>query len=414
MLAPPTLRSGALSGAAGRIVRALAPHTEADPAAILVTLLAWFGAIVGRGPHGLIANSEHPARVWPLIIGKTSGGAKGTSLQVVRAVMDAAAPEFAARVVSGLTSGEGLIEAVRDGSGGIDPDAPGFDEGVLDKRLLVVESEFAAVLARGRREGSTLLPVLRDAWDGGPLQTMSRKANALRATDHHIVIVGHISPGELLTSVRSTDLAGGTVNRFLFANSQRAQLLPDGGNIPADVLRETAADVARALAHASTVHRVDLDDDAATLWRALVPALEVERDDGPAAAATARPRPQVRRLALAYALIDGAPHVRCEHLTAAADLWDYSEQTARWLFTTATRDAESSSQIKLLDFLAAAGDQGATRTAIREQLFQRHKSARAITDLLTPLIRSGRITESVRAGPGRPATVYTLTSPKGT
>ncbi len=410
VIPPPQLPAAALSGVAGRVVALLAPHTEADPAALLATLLAWFGAVLGRAPHGMIANSEHPARVWPLIVGKTSGGAKGTSLQVIRSVMDAAAPMFAARVTSGLTSGEGLIEAVRDGSGGTDPDAPGFDEGVLDKRLLVIESEFATVLARGRREGSTLLPVLRDAWDGSPLQTMSRKANALHATGHHIVVVGHISPGELVSSVRSADLAGGTLNRFLFVHSRRAQLLPEGGNIPAEVLTGAAAAVARALAHAAAVHRVDLDAEALALWRALYPALVIEQDDGPVSSATARAAPQVRRLALAYALFDGATAVRYDHLAAAAELWGYSERTARWLFTSAAHDAETSARTQLLDFIAAAGPDGATRTAIRETLFQRHKSARAITDLLAPLIRSGQVTERARPGPGRSATVYTLTN----
>lgn len=413
VLAPPVLSDGALQGRAGRIVRALAPHTEAAPAALLATLLAWFGAVIGRGPHVELANNQHPVRLWPLVVGKTSGGAKGTSFQVIRAVMDRACPTFGNNVSSGLTSGEGLIESVRDQVGD-DPDAPDFDEGVTDKRALIVESEFASVLARGRREGNTLTQVLREAWDGGPLQTKTRKSNALKATDHHIVVIGHITPGEMLRTLRSEDLSGGTLNRFLTVHSHRAQLLPAGGNIPADVLDELAAEVALAVTEAWSRRAVALDDEAAAYWSNLVPILETEQDDDRAAEATARPRPQVRRLALAYALLDGAPVVGFDHLAAASELWEYCAQTARWLFANEDQDAESAARARLLDYLADAGPDGATRTEIREELFARHKSAAAITALLAPLVRSGRVTESKRPTNGRAATVYTLaTTPKG-
>jgi len=41
--------AGAYHGLPGEIVEMLAPHTEADPAAILSQLLVAFGAAVGRG-----------------------------------------------------------------------------------------------------------------------------------------------------------------------------------------------------------------------------------------------------------------------------------------------------------------------------------------------------------------------------
>src|SRR5271165_3186889 len=52
----PTLNDAALHGTAGKIVNLAAPHTEADPAAILVQLLAVFGAAVGPEPHFVAGN----------------------------------------------------------------------------------------------------------------------------------------------------------------------------------------------------------------------------------------------------------------------------------------------------------------------------------------------------------------------
>ena len=50
---PPPALDGhpALHGIAGFLVRTLAPHTEADPAAVLLQFLAAFGNLVGPGPH---------------------------------------------------------------------------------------------------------------------------------------------------------------------------------------------------------------------------------------------------------------------------------------------------------------------------------------------------------------------------
>jgi len=49
----PTLHEDALYGLAGEVVSTLDPHTEADPAAVLVSFLVAFGAAVNSGPHAI-------------------------------------------------------------------------------------------------------------------------------------------------------------------------------------------------------------------------------------------------------------------------------------------------------------------------------------------------------------------------
>ena len=106
-------------------------------------------------------------------------------------------------LASGLSSGEGLIAQVRDA---VDRrrrrDAP------ADKRRLVLEQEFAQVLKVLSREGNTLSPIVRQAWDGDALQTMVRN-NPLRASSAHIGVVGHITKDELLRYLTATELANG-------------------------------------------------------------------------------------------------------------------------------------------------------------------------------------------------------------
>jgi len=54
------------------------------------------------------------------------------------------------------------------------------DAGESDKRLLVVEPEFARALKAASRRESTLSPVLREAWDSGSLSTLTKSRTRQR------------------------------------------------------------------------------------------------------------------------------------------------------------------------------------------------------------------------------------------
>ena len=63
----------------GQVVDRVAPDTEADPIAILVSLIAAAGVHLGPGPHVQIGDDRHPLLVWPLVIGRSAAGRKGAS-----------------------------------------------------------------------------------------------------------------------------------------------------------------------------------------------------------------------------------------------------------------------------------------------------------------------------------------------
>src|SRR5262249_17495491 len=156
-------------GLAGDIVRTVERHTEADRVAILAHVLAFFGNAAGPTPHIRVGADVHRANLFIVIVGRTSRGRKGTSEGQARRIFTEADEEWTKnRVVHGLSSGEGLIDAVRD------PD-PNDDAPPPDRRLMVVESEFAATLRVMRRDGNTLSAILRQAWDSGDLRVITRK-----------------------------------------------------------------------------------------------------------------------------------------------------------------------------------------------------------------------------------------------
>ena len=61
---------------------------------------------------------------------------------------------------------------------------------------MVVESEFASILKQTQRTGNTLSVILRNAWDGATLRSLT-KNSPLKATAPHVSVVGHCTIEEL-------------------------------------------------------------------------------------------------------------------------------------------------------------------------------------------------------------------------
>lgn len=105
-------RSKALYGLAGDIVRAIEPHSEADPTALLVQLLVAFGNVAGRNAYFVAEADRHYTNLFTVIVGDSSRGRKGSSLGYVRRLIEEADENWAGSITGGLTSGEGLVHHV--------------------------------------------------------------------------------------------------------------------------------------------------------------------------------------------------------------------------------------------------------------------------------------------------------------
>jgi hypothetical protein len=149
--------------------------------AILLQYLAAAGNIIGRGPHYRVEGDRHGPNIFGVLVGETAKGRKGTSWGRVRQIMEIADPPWAQdRVHSGLSTGEGVIWAVRDSIMARERVGRGknrqtvayeADPGVADKRIYLIEPEFAGALTVMGRHGNILSRVIRDAWDRGNLAT---------------------------------------------------------------------------------------------------------------------------------------------------------------------------------------------------------------------------------------------------
>lgn len=411
----PKLAEAAYHGVAGEVVRKIEPHTEADPAAILVQLHAAAGSQMGRGVWFPVEADRHHANLFVAVVGDTSKGRKGTSEGQVRRIADMVDPGWKERIESGLSSGEGLINAVRDPVTRVrrrqGASEETTDPGVVDKRLMVFEPELAVVLARQQKEGNSLSHTIRGAWDGIRLSTLVKNA-PVTCAEPHISIIGHITRDELIRELDDTSVANGWANRFLWVVAARSKELPEGGAIHTVDFGQQIQQLRRALAFAKQAGPIQRDDAARTLWAERYSVLSAGQP-GLLGALLGRAEAQVCRLALIYAVLDCSRAIRLEHLQAALAVWDYAEASARYVFGDALGDPVADTILRELRIAPA----GLSRTDIRN-LFSRNKKEQQIARALSTLLQAGLAIRSVertgRAGHPREVWFATTNTPKTT
>lgn len=404
----PELDPLAVRGVLGELVRAIEPHSEADPAALLIQALAAFGNVLNRAPHFRAEADSHHMNLFAALVGETSKGRKGTSWGHIRRVFALIDPDWTgARVLAGLSSGEGLIWAVRDEIAKDEPvrekgrptgeyQRVVVDRGIDDKRLLVLESEFASTLRVMSRDGNTLSPVIRQAWDSGDLRTMTKNSPA-QATGAHISIVAHITKDELCRLIEANEFSNGFCNRFLWLCVRRSRPLPEGGQFDERTITPLIHQLQRAVQFGRSVGELTRDDATRGLWRDVYPELS-EGKPGLLGAVISRAEAQTMRLASLYALQDMSYVVRPEHLTAALALWEYCEASAKYIFGQRLGDPIAD---ELVTALRKHPD-GMTKTEIRDW-FGRNRKGGEIDRGLSLLARNGLARREDRQSGGRPS-----------
>lgn len=404
---PAPIGGEALRGLAGDVARAIEPHTEADPNAVLIQFLVAFGNLVGRGPWMLVDGHFHHVNEYCCIVGESSKARKGTSWRRVKAVLTAADASWSSeRVKSGLSSGEGLIWHVRDAVPGFDKDGGAIivDPGVKDKRLLAVESEFGGLIEKMGREGNTLSAVLRDGWDDGGLSTLT-KSNPNATTVSHVSVIGHVTMEELKLKLSACDAVNGFANRFAWFVARRSKLLPRGGRSTKREEVELGARVAALASGIGDSEEIRWSAKGGEAWDAAYADLSTSAP-GLLGKVTDRSEAHVLRLAMIYCLLDGRRLIEPSHVAAALEVWRYSAESAKLIFgeSTGNRDAD-----RALAELVAAGPDGMTRTEVNAAVFKRNKTAAELDAIMAVLIDAKLAEAETVQTSGRPETRYRAT-----
>ncbi|MBA4263784.1 MAG: hypothetical protein C0453_01770 [Comamonadaceae bacterium] len=415
-----------LYGLVGDIARA-AGDTEANPFAVAANALTYLSCAVGRGPYLPVGNVWHHSRLFTLHVGRSGRGRKGDAValmnridRAVRQMNEHAAPQVHR---GGLSSREGLIFLIHDGFMEGKDQVPAIE----DKRLWVIESEFANVLHQGKRDGNTLSSALRDCWDGVSMRPAT-KSNRLYANDPHVCLSGAITPSELRDLMASRELTNGFANRFLILWAERTRMIAfprAASQEEVDSLADRilkVLDFCRAARWVEKDHmRVNLSPDAAKRYALLyIGELNANRDGERIAALVERRAPMLLRIAMLLALTDCTTRIEVHHIDAALAWVRYSVESVKFLFSSAEAEAQAvqtnEHAEKIVEFLGRHGR--ITRVDLSRRCFQGHASKDVIDAALDELLTATppRIEVETqprpKGSPGTPTKFYSLVRAK--
>lgn len=406
-LAPPTMAPEGFVPLLRGFVDAACASSEAHPVAVAANAIAWFCCAIGRGSHQRIGDAVIHCRPNALIVGKSGKARKGTSETTAREVFKRADLLLRQRwgnkdvlrfFPGGMSTGEGLAWVIRDPREA-DGNGKGIDEGVKDKRLVVIEPEFANVLAQVKRDGNTLSAVVRNVFDGRDIEPMT-KTSQTKASRPHVVITGHITGFELREKSTENDAANGLLNRFVILYVYRPKLVPLPKPTPEAVLDDLAVRVADAIeyasrgnVHANNTHEVAMTPEAEDYWRQHYNQVTRDRD-GKGGNLLARSEMYARMLAMIFALMDRRSEIEPCDLRAALAWVDYWHRSVVYIFQCEEDEAELDPfTVEVLTLVTARP--GVSLSQIQEHWSRKKTKAvkaslERLLSLAPPLIRCDR------------------------
>ncbi len=359
-------------------------------------LLVSFGSIVGSGPYFNISSTKHHANESMARVGESSTSRKGTGRDAMNDILRLIDPTwYRERVKSGFGSAEAIINELRDDSQQQVRKRNKNDfevvlvPGVKDKRLMIREGELASIFQLAGKPESRVDVVLRDGWDSNPLHNLVKgKTGGLSNSNScqypHLSISADTTRQELILKMPAGAETNGFGNRFLYVFVRRVKLCPNGG--PGIDWIEELNILARSLAFARDLKYVGMQKAANAVWNRMYLQIEKEAEEmhGLAASMTARAAAHVRRLALILCLMNGQDCIETEHLHAAKRIWDYCQDSARYIFSGLTKEQEMILGWIKLNAPVTVGD-------IREKMFHRNRKADWVRLQVNGLVQANRV-----------------------
>lgn len=409
-------------GLIGDTARVASGGREISPVSAALAAMTWLSAQVGRNLIVPVGDKWRRLNLYGLHIGASAFAGKGESLALVQRIARTLHKQDASLARAhegGVSTGEGLAGLIHDGFTAGKTDHPP----ILDKRLLIVEEELGALLARMRREGNTLSQAMRTAWDGvgfGPATKDAAKGGGIWVSKPHIAVHGCITPTELRERLTKGDMSNGFANRFLMIFAERVAVVPNPPRTPDDAVEDLAARfrsviewALRGYPDSTQAQALPMTSSARRLWDGVYRRWKRDARHDPLAALTERRYPMALRMAGLFAATDQATQTDVQHLEAGIAWVQHGIETVRYVFGSANaqerNDTAREGGERIRAHLIEVAD-WRSRTLLADEVFKKKIKASDLTAALDWLRQADARLErrEVPSGTAKVRTEYRL------
>jgi len=390
-MSPPQPTPEMFYGLAGEVGLISSRGSETNPVSSALAFLSFFSANAGRDSFLKIKNTIHHPRIFTLHIGRSSIGGKGESMElthIIRSRLEKENEDLVGQThEGGLSSGEGLISLIHDGFMS--------EPAINDKRLWIVESEFANTVTQGARKGNSLSSTIRNLWDGKS-QGGGTKSNKTSTTDPHVSFHGCVTPSELKAMLSNNDILNGFSNRFIMIHAENIAYVPNPKETPEHevvrLVQRTKEVIQFALGDYPThknTKQIQESEDALEFFAMRYKAVTKPFNDIVLDGILSRRRSHTRRLAMLFALLDKTRVIEVKHYKAAFAWEAYTTESVKYIFNSerrnkATQEKRANAN-KIMEYLEEKNS-GASKTDISNECFKRHLDALKINEALSSLL----------------------------
>ncbi len=288
------------------------PTTEAPDAFHLGAALTLAGAMIGRRVRTEYASDPLYANLYTVLIGPSGSSRKDTAIKraltIPQLQLGADFVQTPFHVVTDVASAEGLVTILKD-----------------NPNTLLYVTELSTLKRNASRKATqTILPRLIEAWDTPAVLQNLTKNQPIQAVRPYLSVVAATQPGTLALEMTEEDIHSGFGNRWLYVVGAGKPARPTPPPLDKEAAWKLYGELAGAIRRYGEGKVLPVDPGTQERWDAWYVNQQGEsgrnEDED---AMRVRHATLIRKIALIYAVADGAAAISDDHLAAAIALVDW-------------------------------------------------------------------------------------------
>jgi hypothetical protein len=355
------------------------PTTEAPDGFHLGSALTLAGAMIGRRVRTNYASDPLYANLYTVLIGPSGSSRKDTAIkrslalpQLQKSIPTVITPAFA--ISRDISSGEGLVQVLKE-----------------QPNTLLYLTELSAMIGNARRKSTrTILDRLIEAWDTPHRLQNLNKLSPATAESPYLSIIAATQPGRLALEMTDEDIHSGFANRWLYIVGEGKDARPRPPALDEAVAWRMYLDLKRTIDMYADGTILAVSPDIQGLWDAWYVKRHGESGKNEEEDAMRVRHPTlIQKIALIYAVSEGAKEISVRHVTPALALVEWMWGNVRQLLREWGIGIYSQIERRILTVLEQHG--AMKRRLVQMRCGNRKWSARDFAAVFEAMVKNGTI-----------------------